>query len=141
MHDKTISFTAYKQFLKEHKLMGARCQDCGGLYLPPRPLCPKCHGENLTWEQLSGTGTLAAFTTVHIGPTAMLEAGYGRDNPYCAGIVRLADGPSISAQILGVDSTQPEGITIGIPLKAGFIERGEGESQVSVLVFEPVNGQ
>ena len=71
----------------------------------------------------------------------MLEAGYGRDNPYCAGIVLLADGPSISAQILGVDAAHPEGIKIGTPLKAAFIERGEGDAQHSILVFEPVNGQ
>jgi uncharacterized OB-fold protein len=141
MSDATISYTAYNQFLNQHKLMGARCQDCSTLYLPPRPLCPNCHSENLSWEPLSGSGTLVAFTTVHIGPTAMLEAGYGRDNPYCAGIVRLADGPSISAQILGVDAAHPEGIKIGTPLKAAFIERGEGDAQHSVLIFELVNGQ
>ena len=37
----------------------------------------------------------------------MIEAGYGRDNPYCSGIVKLKDGVSISAQILGVDVDHP----------------------------------
>jgi uncharacterized OB-fold protein len=91
----------------------------------------------MAWKQLKGRGTLAAFTTVHIGPTIMLEAGYDRKNPYCAGIVQLSDGPSISAQIMGVDAAQPETIVIGTPLKADFIERGEGESRHSILVFEP----
>ena len=60
------------------------------------------------WEELGGRGKLVAFTTIHIAPTAMIEAGYSRDNPYCTGIVRLAEGPAISAQILGVDPTKPE---------------------------------
>ena len=50
-----------------------------------------------------GGRELEAFTAVHIGLTAMIEAGYDRFNPYCSGIVKLAEGPSISAQILGVD--------------------------------------
>ena len=138
MTHTTISNAAYNQFLQEQKLMGARCQDCSGLYLPPRPLCPNCHGDNLVWEQLGETGTLAAFTAVHIGPTTMIEAGYDRKNPYCAGIVQLTDGPSISAQIIGVDAAHPEGIAIGAPLKAAFIDRGEGDARHRILVFEPV---
>ena len=57
---------------------------------------------------MSGEGKLLAFTTVHIAPTAMIEAGYDRKNPYCTGIVQLDEGPAISAQILGVDPTKPE---------------------------------
>ena len=59
------------------------------------------------------------------------------ENPACAeaciagGIVKLDDGPSISAMILGVDAKQPESIAIGVPLKAAFIERGEGEEAQS----------
>ncbi len=70
-------------------------------------------------------GKLVAFTTVHIAPTAMLEAGYGRDNPYCTGIVELENGLRISAQILGVDAANPAAIAIGTPLRAAFVERGE----------------
>jgi uncharacterized OB-fold protein len=138
MSEMEFTHDAFERLLAEHKLMAARCGNCGALYLPPRPLCPACYGDEMAWTPLGGKGVLAAFTTVHIAPTEMIAAGYGRDNPYCAGIVQLEEGPSISAQILGVDAGQPEDIAIGTPLKAAFLERGEGEARRTFLAFEPV---
>jgi uncharacterized OB-fold protein len=89
----------------------------------------------MEWVELSGDGTLEAFTAVHIGPTAMVAAGYDRFHPYCSGIVKLAEGPSISAQILGVDASHPETITIGTPLHAQFIQRGDGDNPRTYLAF------
>ena len=86
---------------------------------------------------MSGEGKLVAFTTVHIAPTAMIEVGYGRDNPYCTGVVQLDEGPAISAQLVGVDATQPESITIGMPVRVVYVQRGEGEKQRAYLAFEP----
>jgi uncharacterized OB-fold protein len=99
-------------------------------------MCPACFGEEMAWEEMSGHGKLVAFTTVHIAPTAMLEAGYDRKNPYCAGIVQLAEGPAISAQILGIDASRPEEIGIGMPVHIAFVQRGEGEARQTYLGFE-----
>ncbi len=138
MHEQNGGFTnaAYRQFLNERKLMAARCAACGALYLPPRPICSACHGSEMVWYETSGQGKLTAFTIVHIAPTAMLEAGYGRENPYCAGIVQLCEGPAISAQILGVDAARPEQIKIGVPLSATFIERGATGERYLDLAFQ-----
>jgi uncharacterized OB-fold protein len=135
-----IEFTsvAFNKFLSEHKLMGTRCRADGELYLPPRPVCPEGHSADMEWVEFSGRGTLAAFTIVYVAPSAMIAAGYDRKNPYCVGVVRLAEGPAISAQILGVDVKNPEQIKIGMPLKATFVERGEGEARRTFLTFEPV---
>jgi uncharacterized OB-fold protein len=90
----------------------------------------------MEWVEMSGEGELLAFTTVHIAPTAMIEAGYDRKNPYCTGIVQLAEGPAISAQILGLDPNNPQEIQIGTPLRVAFVERGEGEQARTFLAFE-----
>lgn len=137
MGERGFDATSFYQFLGEHKLMGSRCRSCGALHVPPRPLCPACYSQEMRWEELGGRGKLVAFTTIHIAPTAMIEAGYSRDNPYCTGIVRLAEGPAISAQILGVDPTKLEEIEIGMPLRVAFVRRGEGEAQRTYLAFEP----
>lgn len=131
-----INNTTFRHYLSQHKLMGVSCRSCGKLYLPPRAMCPSCYGEEMDWTELSGRGQLAAYTTVNIGGSAMIAAGYDRDNPYCSGVVRLDDGPAISAQILGVDATHPEQIIIGTRLKAIFLERGEGEERQTFLAFE-----
>ncbi len=138
MQEDNFTQVEFYAHLAEHKLMGSVCNSCGTMYLPPKPLCTACYREEMAWVELEGTGELQAFTTIHIAPTAMLEAGYGRDNPYCTGIVKLNDGLSISAQILGVDATKPEEIAIGTRMQIEFIDRGEGEEQKTFLAFRPI---
>lgn len=137
MGEMEFNHTSFQAHLSEHKLIGARCKSCGELYLPPRPMCTTCHHQDMSWEELLGVGELVAFTTVHIAPTAMIAAGYGRDNPYCSGVVHLYEGPSISAQIIGVDATNPASIKIGTRLKVEYLERGEDESKQTFLAFRP----
>ena len=137
MPENPYTQTAFRTHLAEHKLMGSLCKSCGAQFLPPRSLCTECYGEEMEWLEVEGVGELKAFTTIHIAPTAMLEAGYGRDNPYCTGIVKLTNGLSISAQIVGVDAGDPEGIRIGTPVEVEFIERGEGEDGETFLAFRP----
>lgn len=134
---KEITTAAFYKFLSERKLMGSHCRACGKIYLPPRPLCPECLSDRMEWAELSGRGRLLAFTVVHVAPTAMLAAGFGRENPYCVGLVRLEEGPAISAQILGLDPKRPEAIRVGMPLRASFLERGEGEARRTYLAFQP----
>ena len=128
----------FNKFLSEHKLMGTRCTKCGGLYLPPRAICPRCHDDQLEWIELSGKGTLAAFSSIYIGPSALQAEGYDRNNPYCAGIVELDEGVKISARILGVDAKNPASSAIGAPLTIEFLERGEDEQRKTVLAFKAI---
>ena len=119
--------------------MGSRCQSCGALHLPPRALCPACYGDEMEWEQISGKGKLVAFTTVHIAPTAMIEAGYGRENPYCAGIVQLDEGPGHQRPDHGRGPGQAGGdrrsaCRCGSPLSSA----ARGKKRRTYLAFEKV---
>lgn len=138
---REITEASFRAYLSEHRLMGSRCQSCGALFLPPRPLCPRCYSEDMTWQELGPEGKLAAYTAVYIGLTVMVEAGYDRTNPYVAGIVEMAEGPRISAQILGVDATRPDEISVGMPLRVAFIDRelatASGDSRRTFLAFQP----
>lgn len=136
MSETDFTPTAFYQFLSEHRLMGTRCQQCGATFLPPRPLCPHCHTAEMEWVEFSGRGHLIGFSIIYIAPTAMLAAGYSRKNPYCAAFVQLEEGPSISAQLLGVDVCQPEAIAIGIPVTAAYVERGEDGAKTAYLAFQ-----
>lgn len=126
----------FNKFLSEHKLMGTRCTKCDGVYLPPRAICPQCHSDQIEWVELSGQGKLAAFSAVFIGPSAMNAEGYDRNNPYCAGIVELAEGVRISARVLGVDAKHPTNIAIGTPLTVEYLDKGEGEQKKTILAFK-----
>lgn len=137
MPGTSLPFTAasFNQFLNQKKLAGSRCKDCGTLYLPPRAICPNCHKNQMEWIELGGEGRLAAFTSIYVAPTFMVKQGYGRENPYVAGIVALDEGVKISARILGVDARHPTGIHIGAPMTVEFLEQGEGDQKTYALAF------
>ncbi len=133
--ERPFTAASFEQYLDEKKLMGSHCIHCDANYLPPRAICPQCYGDQLEWVEFSGEAKLAAFTSIYIAPTAMIAEGYGRDNPYLAGVVELDEGVKISAQILGLDARKAEEVKIGTPLKVEFVERGEGEAKKMALAF------
>lgn len=137
MTERPFTRASFNEFLAEGRLMGSRCQSCGRVYVPPRPLCPGCHGEEMAWTEMEGRGELVAFATVHIGPKIMIEQGYDRKNPYCTGIVELVEGPRVSARIGGVDAQHPEAIDIGTAVGFQPPDRVEVEEGHGFVAFRP----
>jgi len=133
---RPFSAAAFDQYIAEHKLTAARCTKCGGMYVPPRAICPKCHSEAMEWVGTSGKGKLCAFTVILSGPTFMIEQGFDRKNPYISGIVELEEGARISARITGLDMSKPAEIKIGTPLNVDFVEFGDGEAKKTYLAFK-----
>lgn len=127
-----ITINSYFDELKKKKIFGTQCNECGRIHLPPRVICDHCKSQNLDFIELAGEGTLQAYSVVYVPTSKMMAAGFGRENPNCVGIVKMSEGPMMSAEIYGFDLSQPEKIKIGTPVKAKFIERGE---QV-ILAFE-----
>ena len=134
--ERPFTAASFQAYMNEGQLMGSRNRTTGELFVPPRPIDPHTGSIDMEWAALSGRGTLAAFTSVYIGTSAMIAAGYDRRQPYVAGIVQLEEGPRISAQIADVDGKQPDLAWIGRAVKASFIERGEGEQRRAYLAFE-----
>ncbi len=125
--EREVNSASFYQFLTEKKLMASRCKKCQALYLPPHPICTKCHGSDMEWVEMKGNGKLAAFTAIAVGTTCTIEEGHDRNNPYVAGIVELDEGPKISGRISGLDARKPETIKVGTPLTAEFPEQEEGK--------------
>ncbi len=113
---------AYNKSIREHKLMASRCKKCGYLSIPPKPVCPKCHGSEIDVVEMKGGGKIAAYTVVAVGAPLMVEEGYGREKHYCCGVVELEEGVKVCARILGVDVSKPELIKVGTPVKMDFVE-------------------
>jgi uncharacterized protein len=139
MLEYPFNHIGFQAHLDEKRLVGARCTACGTLFVPPHTLCTHCYSTDMEWQTLSGAGRLAAFTVIHIALPFMAAEGYHPQNPYCSGVVQLAEGPAISAQIIDVDVSHPESIQIGNPLQAVFIQRG-AEGQL-YLAFSPIDGE
>ncbi len=118
--------------------MGSRCLPCQAVFVPPRALCPRCDSSNMEWEKMEGRGKLVAFTCIAIGTPAMLKLGYGRENPYCTGVVELEEKARVVARIQGVDTRNPGTISVGMPLQVDFLEEDSGSGSRTVLAFKPL---
>lgn len=138
MEERPFSDITYEQYLNEEKLMGSKCLKCGAIFTPPRPICIKCHGSDMEWMEMKGSGKLAGFTCITVGPAFMIEEGYDRNNPYCVGVVELEEGTRVDARIEEVDAGKPETIKVGMPMSVKFLHRGEGESLTTFLAFKPM---
>ena len=134
MASEFTSTAFYTKLKEEKKLIGVKCQDCGHLSPEPRPMCPECHGFKMEWHQFSGKAKLSTFTCISIVPVAMSAKGYGRNKPYCTGIVTLEEGPRISAMINGVDGTNPQGIETGMAL---VLDSDNLDEEAPSLAFKP----
>jgi len=137
MSDSKLETKTFYDALNQNELIGSKCANCGHVAIPQRYICPVCHSEKMERLVFSGKAELAAYTVIYIPPTEMVNAGYDAKHPYCTGIVTLAEGPRMSAQIIGLDLSQPQDIKIGMPLKMTIIDRGPEGSTKKVLAFEP----
>ncbi|MEM2942434.1 MAG: Zn-ribbon domain-containing OB-fold protein [Candidatus Bathyarchaeia archaeon] len=126
--DRPFTAKSFCEFLREKALMGSVCQDCKTIMVPPRMVCVGCRGERLRWSQMSGKGSLETFTIVHVAPAFLKDKA-----PYAVGIVKLEEGPMITARLVGLDVLEPETFQIGMPLVADYTEEG-GKP---LLVFRP----
>ena len=125
---------SFYTFLTEGKFMGTQCNQCNQLSVEPRILCSKCHSKDIEWYEFNGTGYLSTFTCISIVPVSMSAKGYGRDKPYCTGIVTLEEGPRISAMINGVDGTNPQDIETGMDM---VLDTENLDDESPALAFKP----
>lgn len=130
--NEDFTINNYFNELKNRKVIGSKCAECGRIHLPPRAICDHCKSQMMEKVELIGEATLQAYSVVYVPTSKMIAAGFGRENPNCVGIVKMAEGPMLSAEIYGFDLSHPEAIKIGAPMKAKFIERGENV----ILAFE-----
>ena len=138
INNEEITVYNYLNYINKKVLMASKCKKCGELFAPPRKLCTECGSTDMEWVQMSGKGTLAAFSCISVGTKFFVDKGYSMKKPYCFSVVKLDEGPMISAQLVGVDETKPETIKIGTPLKVKFLETAiPGDEPRIDLGFEP----
>ncbi|MCK4760901.1 MAG: Zn-ribbon domain-containing OB-fold protein [Candidatus Aminicenantes bacterium] len=79
--------TDFAQYLKDGRLMGSRCKECGAESFPPRADCENCMSGDFEFFEMTGKCTLHTFTTIVAAPT-----GFEDVTPYTVGVVDLEEG-------------------------------------------------
>src|SRR3989338_11204621 len=94
---------------QRYQLMGEVCPTCEEKIFPPRDICPHCCVGAKTPYQFSGKGEVYSYTIVYDAPE-----GYEGNTPYTVAIIKLMEGPLITAQLADVDNGKVE---IGTPVE------------------------
>jgi uncharacterized protein len=118
---------------QRYQLVGEVCDHCGAHLYPPRDVCPECAHKAQTPYQFSGRGEVYTYTTIYNPPE-----GYEAFAPYTVAIIKLEEGPLLTAQLTDVE---PEQVSIGMPVEMvtrKIMEQGEAGLILYGYKFRPV---
>ena len=118
----TKGLAAYwRRIPQRYNLIGTECKTCNDKFFPPRDFCSNCRRHGKIHEfKFSGRGEVYSFSAVHAPPE-----GFEYQKPYIIGIIKLEEGPLLTAQIV---DCKPEDVEIGKKVKSVFrkiVEMGE----------------
>ena len=88
-------------------LIGSECPACKKTEFPGRQVCRECGSETVE-KVMNGKGKIESFTAIHTAPE-----GFESQTPYVVALVRLDEGPLITAQVV-------EPVEMGKSVKAVF---------------------
>lgn len=115
--------------LADGRLLFQRCAECGHAWLPPRPECPSCWRPADVWEEAGGAAELISWVVYH----RAYSPDFADRLPYNVALVRLAEGPQLVTNLVGVEDW--DGLGDATPLRL-TIETDRGEP---LARFTPVS--
>lgn len=121
-----ITVPMYRRTLPQRlRLEGRRCADCGHLHFPPLAACPACRSSRLEPQALSGRGTVEAATWITAAGAPPEFADQARaEGGYCVAIVRLEEGPGITAQLAGFTQLPRAGTPVQAVTRRLYTQEG-----------------
>jgi uncharacterized OB-fold protein len=115
----------YWDAAREGRLVTQKCQRCGRLRHPPRPLCPVCHSPDFEFIDLSGRGVVYSYAILHHPQNPAFEY------PVLAALIDLDESVRVLSNLVDID---PREISIGMAVTVDFRPtRDDG----AVPVFKP----
>lgn len=102
----------YWDSLKAHAMQIQRCNDTGKFFFYPRGLSPFTLSGNISWEPVSGKGTLYAYTIVQLNRAP----GFADELPYVVALIELDEGVRLMSNLIDV-TPDPESVKIGMPVE------------------------
>ncbi len=112
---------------QRYTLVGEVCPHCDGKIFPPRDVCPHCGQDAKTKFTFSGKGEVYSFTTISDAP-----AGYEENAPYTVALVKLQEGPVVTAQLTDLGE---EPVKIGMPVEMVTRKIRTDEGDRGIIVY------
>lgn len=84
----------FEQGIREGKITGYTCADCGHKQIDIMDFCPNCHSANLKKTEFGKEGKVLTYTIQLVAPEQFMN-----EVPYAWAIIRLDDGPNVTGWI------------------------------------------
>jgi uncharacterized OB-fold protein len=117
----------YWEACRRHELVLQRCGGCNTLRYYPRAVCPECTSSEVTWERMSGRGTVYTFTVTYQNQSP----GFRDELPYVLAYVTLDEGVQMLTNVVGCPADQ---VRIGMPVEVTFEDVND---QIAIPRFKP----
>lgn len=90
---------------QRYRLVGEVCQNygCEKKIFPPRDICPHCGQPAHLEHEFSGKGEVYSYTVVHDAPK-----GFENQTPYVVALIKLEEGPMVTAQLTDLETRWEE---------------------------------
>lgn len=115
----TPTSAPYWDALARDEVMLQRCDDCHEWVHYPRSRCPFCLSAQLSWQQVSGEGTVFTFSVAR-QPTAVM---FGDEVPQIIAVIELREGVHVTSTIVDAD---PSAVHCGDPVVPVFDHGDDG---------------
>jgi uncharacterized OB-fold protein len=112
---------------QRYSLIGEVCPNCDHKIFPPRDICPNCGKEAKELYAFSGKGEVFSYTTIYEAPT-----GYDSNAPYTVALVKLEEGPMVTAQLTDVDNSA---VQIGMPVEMVTRKMRDDGDERGIIVY------
>ncbi|MFI5420178.1 MAG: Zn-ribbon domain-containing OB-fold protein [Nitrososphaerales archaeon] len=101
-----LSIKDFQEGIREGKIEGYICSNCGHKQIDIMEFCPVCHQPTLQKTEFSNKGRVVTYTIQFVAPEQFMN-----EVPYAWAIIQLDDGPKITGWIPFI--SKPEDLPIG----------------------------
>ena len=100
----------FREIKDNGRIMGAKCEKCNLLYLPPRIYCEQCFSELGEWQEIAGKGMIHTYTAAYVD----LD-GARLSEPVLLALVKF---PGVYGGLVHrLGEMKPEEVEIGMPVE------------------------
>jgi uncharacterized OB-fold protein len=130
-------FERFYEGLKEEKLLGNKCPECGKVLVPARTFCPDCYVDMGEWVEVAQQGEIVTWAVANYE-----FFGMPLDPPFIGALIRI-DGTSCNFLHLvgGFDLTDKDLVAKkmkpGVKVRAVWSDEKRGQ-MLDIKYFEPM---
>jgi uncharacterized OB-fold protein len=128
-----VAMERFLRGVRKGKIIGAACDACGRVYVPPRGACARCAAPTSEEREVAHKGTIVTFSVVRV-PSENIDVPL----PYCGANI-LLDGADISLTAL-IQECNFEDVHIGMRVEAVWLPESEWDYSMSnIKYFRPID--